>query len=417
MALKLKKLYHLNGHCIMRSLLLLSSLFLVAADWPRFRGPNGTGITDATPTRWTSTENFLWKVELPGKGNGSPIVVKGKIFLQSAATDGTNRSLICLDAVTGKEVWTKTHIGSHARTHKKSSLASSTPASDGERVYVCFWDGSNVSLLAYDFTGKELWSKPLGKFVGEHGAGMSPVVHDGRVFVNFDIDKSAEMVAFDAKTGNKAWNQPRKAYRTCYSTPMVREIPGGSEIIDLSTAGLTAYDPATGKVNWESTFTWGPKPLRSVASPVAIGELIIVVTGDGAGDRFCAGIKPGRDTSIVWSNKSNKLAPYVPCPITVGKHLFWITDHGVLECINPLTGKAVWSTTVFNGTVTASPILMGDALLLIDEKGNAVTCKAEASGYKLINKSTVGEGVFATPAAADGKLYIRGATSLLCIGT
>jgi outer membrane protein assembly factor BamB len=188
------------------------------------------------------------------------------------------------------------------------------------------------------------------------------------------------------------------------------------EIIDLSTAGLTAYDPATGKVNWDAPFSWGNKPLRSVASPVAVGDLFIAVTGDGAGDRFAAGIKPGEKPTIIWQNKSSKLAPYVPCPIAVGKHLFWVTDQGKLECVNPLTGKPVWSESVFSSSVSASPILLGDKLLMIDERGKAVVCKADPNGFEKVSTSEVGEPVFATPAAANGKLYIRTPTAILCIG-
>lgn len=401
----------------MRSLLFFIAVTALAADWPRFRGPNGSGIGEAAPTKWSEKENTLWKIELPGTGNGSPIVVKGKLFIQVAAKDGSSRSLVCYDAKTGKEIWTKTQTGaSNAKIHKKNSLASSTPACDGERVAICSWDGANVSLTTYTLDGKELWTKKLGAFSGEHGSGVSPIIHEGRVFVNFDVDGAAEMLAYDAKIGDKLWGQKRKAYRTCYSTPMVREIPGGSEILDLSTAGLTAYDPATGKVNWDSPFAWGPKPLRSVSSPVAVGELIVVTTGDGAGDRYCAAIKPGKEPSVVWSTKAAKLAPYVPCPVANGKHLVWLTDLGVLECVNPLTGKAVWSETVFNGTVSASPVLVGDVLLIIDEKGKAIACKADANGYKQLSVSQVGEMVYATPAVADGRVYIRGSTSLLCVG-
>ena len=242
----------------MRGLLFVFVVMSVAADWPRFRGPNGAGVAEAMPAQWTETENRLWKVELPGKGNGSPIVAKGKLFVQCAGADGSNRSLVCLDAVTGKQLWMKSQTGQTAKTHQKNSLASSTPACDGERVYACFWDGRSVSLVAYTIAGDELWTRKLGTYASQHGAGMSPMVHAGKVFVNFDQDDAAEMFAFDAKTGEKAWSKTRKGYRACYSTPIVRDLPGGSsEIVDLSTAGLTAYDPATGKINWEQTFTWG----------------------------------------------------------------------------------------------------------------------------------------------------------------
>ncbi len=401
----------------MRCFLCLSVAMSVAADWPRFRGPNGSGVAEAAPVSWTASENRLWTADLPGKGNGSPIVVKGKLFVQCAGADGSNRTLVCLDAAIGKQLWAKSQNGGTARTHKKNSLASSTPACDGERVYACFWDGRSISLVAYSLTGDELWSQLLGRFASQHGAGMSPIVHAGKVFLNFDQDGSAAMLAFDAKTGDKAWSQPRKAFRTSYSTPIVRSLPdGGSEIVALSTAGLTAYDPASGKVNWDHTFDWGRSPLRSVASPVIAGDVIVCLTGDGGGDRFCAGIKPGSKPTVAWETKSTKIAPYVPCPVAHGKHLYWITDQGMLECIDPLTGKSVWRESAFSSSVSASPILLGETLLLIDERGKALACKAQPSGFEKVASSEAGEAVFATPAAADGKLYLRTSSAIICIG-
>ena len=147
-----------------------------------------------------------------------------------------------------------------------------------------------------------------------------------------------------------------------------------------------------------------------------VGDVIICLTGDGGGARYCTGIKPGAKPVVVWENKSSKLAPYVPCPVAHGKHLFWITDQGMLECVNPLTGKFVWQERVFSSSVSASPILLGETLLMIDERGKAIACKADATGFAKVASSDVGEAVFATPAAADGKLYLRTSSAIICVG-
>src|SRR5262249_41249939 len=155
-----------------------------------FRGPNGTGIAadKDVPVRWTAEEGVLWKVRVPGVGHSSPVVWGGRLFLQSASADGKERWLVCLAADTGKPPWTRAAPGTTARIHPLNSLASSTPAVDGERVYAVFWDGKDISLSAFDFQGKHLWKTDLGEFKGQHGVGMSPVVHDGRVFLNNDQD-------------------------------------------------------------------------------------------------------------------------------------------------------------------------------------------------------------------------------------
>src|SRR6266542_1165595 len=142
-----------------------------AADWPRFRGPNGTGVsTDKDiPVTWTNRENVLWKVALPGVGNGSPIVSRGKLFLQASAANGSQRMLLCLDAASGKVLWTQKIAAKRGHINVRNSLASSTCAADGERVYCLFWDGKNTALYAYTFDGKELWKHPLGEFTSQHG--------------------------------------------------------------------------------------------------------------------------------------------------------------------------------------------------------------------------------------------------------
>jgi outer membrane protein assembly factor BamB len=396
-----------------------------AGDWSRFRGPNGTGVGDAgTPIKWSKTENVLWTAPLaPGKAHSSPIVIKGRVFVQTSPKDASKRTLVCLDATTGREKWAKDAPGHAGKIHpQKGSFASSTAASDGERVFTCFWDGDAVTLAAYDLNGKDLWTASLGSFESQHGAGMSPVVHAGKVFVNFDQDGAAEIVAYDAKTGDRVWAKPRKPYRACYSTPIVRERKDGkSEVIVYSTLGATGYNPDNGDVNWEWVIPWKPEEmaLRSVASPVLAGSLLICVNGDGSGARYSMALDldaPG-GPKPAWEKRSKALTPYVPCPVVKGEYVYWITDQGMAECIEAKTGEVKWSERAFNSKgVSASPVMIGDVILAIDEPGKAVAWKADPSGFEIVAKSDVGEAVFATPAVADGKLFIRGADQVICVG-
>src|SRR5258708_3873203 len=174
-----------------------------ASDWPRFHGPNGTGIsTDKdVPLTWTDKENVLWKTPLPGTGNSSPIISRGRVFLQTASDNGSERQLLCLDASSGKILWTQKVSGKKARINRLNSLASSTCCADGERVYCVFWDGEETALYAYTFDGKELWKHPLGEFKSQHGPGGSPIVHDGKIVYVNDQDGSSEVLCLDARTG------------------------------------------------------------------------------------------------------------------------------------------------------------------------------------------------------------------------
>jgi outer membrane protein assembly factor BamB len=306
---------------------------------------------------------------------------------------------------------------------------------------VLFWDGSVVTLYAYDLDGTELWSASLGGYVSQHGVGMSPVASGGKVFVNYDQDdpaqaekpkpgdpppgppaeNPAEVLAFDAKTGAKVWAAKRKAFRACSSSPFVRELPGGkTELIVSSTAGLTGYDTDTGKVNWDWAWKFDGMALRTVGSPVLAGDVVVAPSGDGGGSRSMVAVTPGPGSKMLWNR--TKETPYVPAPVAKGDHLYWVTDGGVATCAELRTGKVVWSERAFpnltKGTyVHASLLLIGDQVLAVSEFGEAVVFKATPAGYEEVSRNALGEAVSATPAAADGRLYIRGAAHLFCIGT
>jgi outer membrane protein assembly factor BamB len=401
--------------------LLLAAVPANAADWPRFRGPNGTGTAADrdVPVKWSIADGILWKVPLSGTGNSSPIVCGGRVFLQVASPDGAERSLVCFDATTGKQLWSKAAPGKRAHTHQRNTLASGTPASDGERVYVAVWDGKDLALLAYDFAGELVWRRELGPFASQHGAGHSPVVHAGRVFLADDQDGSSVLVAFEAKTGKPLWQAARRPYRSCYSTPFIREIPGGAELVVASTAGVTAYDPETGSVNWNCDWPHAnpKKPLRTVASPVTSGGLIFANAGDGDGSRDAIALRPGAkgtaaSGTVVW--QESKSLPYVPCMLTRGEYLFSVNDHGVAACHKAATGEKVWNERL-GSPMTASPILVDDKVFAAGEDGQ-VYVFAAATKFKLLAKNAMGESVMASPAVADGRIYIRGKEHLFCVG-
>ncbi|MCI0701393.1 MAG: PQQ-binding-like beta-propeller repeat protein [Planctomycetia bacterium] len=398
------------------ALTLAFSLTLQAADWPRFRGPNGSGIAEG-PMPTIDPKSPLWKVELPGRGAGSPIVVDGKIYVQSASTDGKTRILLCLNAANGKTEWTKELPGDTAKTHAKNTFASGTPACDGKQLYCSWWDGKVVSLHTYDLTGKELWQASLGNYISQHGPGFSPMVHDGIVFVNVDDDKHAQLVAFDAKTGAKKWFADRKHYRACYSTPFILERPGKpAELLLGTTTAITSYDPTTGKVNWEYALVWpkGEMPLRVIGHPVYAAGLLVMHCGDGGGSRYTVAINPdAKKPTKVWELK--KETPYVPCLLVRDNRLFWIGDKGIATCAEAKTGKALWAERIFDADVTSSPVLIGDKILTISERGSVAILKADKE-FEQPTIVQLGEGVYASPAVADGKVFIRGTTHLFCFG-
>jgi outer membrane protein assembly factor BamB len=411
-------------------ILVLTTASLTAGDWPRFRGPNGLGISEDKniPTS-INASNTLWKTEIPGKGNSSPIISKGKAFLQTSVDNG--RMLVCVDVVSGKIEWSKEVKGGAARTHEKNSLASSTPAADGERVYTVFWDGKNISLSAWDYRGKQLWFKELGGYISQHGPGLSPMVAGDNVILNIDQDGLAEVKAFNAKNGDIVWEKSRQAYRACYTTPYLNERNGKQEVVVASTAGLTAYDPKDGAVTWNWTWVWkpaakdakskgGPNALRHVGGPILHNGMIFAISGDGGGDRHMVAVKADgkgdvTDSALVWERK--KGTPYVPMALAHGDYVFWITDkENLAVCVEAKTGKEMWAERLGGSAqVTASPVLIDGKIYSINEAGTVFVFAADKK-FNLIAKSDLKESVYASPAVADGKLYIRTGSHLYCIG-
>jgi outer membrane protein assembly factor BamB len=402
---------------------LLAAAATASADnWPRFRGPNGTGVAadKGIPVKWGAGD-VLWKVELPGVGHSSPVVWGDRLFLQTSGAKGDGRALLCLDANTGKQLWSRAAPGGTAtRIHRAfNTLASSTPATDGERVYAVFWDGKDVCLSAYDMKGEPLWKRDLGAYISQHGPGMSPVIHAGKVFVNNDQDGSAALLAFDARSGAPAWKAERKAFRACYSTPMVRQKPGGGdELVVASTAGITAYDPKTGAENWAYEWTFTGMALRTVCSPLEAAGLIFVSSGDGSGARHFIAVEPpaksGERPKLAWSSVSHSF-PYVPTIVARDGYIYLIDDNGSFLCHDAKTGDEVWKTPPMRVKFFASPVLIDGKVYAPSMKGDVYVFEA-APKYNLLAKNSLGEEVFASPAVANSRLYVRGKQHLFCVG-
>jgi outer membrane protein assembly factor BamB len=399
-----------------------------AADWPRFRGPNGEGISldKDVPVKWTD-KDIVFKVSIPGLGHAGPIVSKGRVFIHTSTKDGGERALLCLDASTGKTLWTKTVPAKRDHTHKFNSLASSTPAADGERVTCAFWNGKEVTLFAFDFSGKELWKYNFGSFGSQHGAGTSPMIHDGKVFFLHDQDKdraqnperASVLACLDAVSGKLIWEKTREAVRACYSAPFIHENGGKKELIVLTTPGITSYSPEDGKINWNFDWKFTGQRLRTVASPIMSKDLVIAVSGDGNGARHMIAIKAGGQgnldsASLVWQVGRKGFTPYVPCVLAKDEYLFCVNDDGAAACVTAKDGKEIWRERL-GSEVTASPVMIDGKVYVFGVDGDVNVFEASPK-FNVLATNKVGEPISASPAVADSKLYIRTRSSLVCIG-
>ncbi|MEO1982401.1 MAG: PQQ-binding-like beta-propeller repeat protein, partial [Fuerstiella sp.] len=255
-----------------------------AEDWSAFRGPSGDGISGAVnvPTEWSEDQGVAWKVPLPGKSNGSPIVSANRVFLVSAQDAGQKRHLHCFDANDGTSKWVRTvEFAKEIPTHKTNLYGGTTPAADGERVVV--WHGS-AGLFCYDFAGHELWKRQLGEFRHQWGYGTSPVLHKGKVILHSGPGQTVFVAAFNLKNGDTIWqtvepvendgerNDANK-YMGSWSTPVVATV-GGQEIVVCSMATrVNGYDLTTGKIIWSCNGLRGERGDLAYASPVIADDI------------------------------------------------------------------------------------------------------------------------------------------------
>jgi len=386
-------------------------------EWTRFRGPDGTGIGkgESIPVSFTEADH-LWKVKLPGPGHSSPVLWGDRIFLTCTHDANKEREIVCLDATSGKGLWSTKMPFTSYRHNRLNSFAASTPAVDAERVYVNWISGQTFVALALDHAGKTLWRREMGEFKAKHGAGASPIALGGRMIVGNDNMKTSFLAGLDGKTGKTVWEIKRRSRMTSYITPAIYRPKGGNpEVVFVSEAnGMTGIDPITGQKKWESEklFT-----LKSVSSPVVAGNVIFATAGQGGAGRQSAAVRPGdkqtgRDAAVVW--KLDRDLPYVPTPIAIGEHLYVLSDAGVMTCVAAATGKQVWREDL-GGRFYASPVCVNGRIYVVTRSGEVIVLKAGPE-YKVLGKSTLPEKSDATPAIANGRMYIRTLNHLICIG-
>lgn len=393
----------------------LGSAPLAADDWPRFRGPNGAGLTSAPglPVEWT-TKDYRWETLLPGVGHSSPVVINGKLFVTCGSEDGLSREIVCLDAADGKMLWTRALTLQSDKLHAKNSYASATPAVSKDFVIASFADDERYVVAAFTHGGEPVWNEDLGTFESQHGHGASPIIWRHIVIVPNDQKGPSSFVGLDIRTGRRIWTAPREPGISGYGTPLVVEREGlAPQLIASSQAmGVTSLDPATGMLNWKT----GPLPQRTVSSPAFAGGTIFQSCGQGGRGVLMIGVDPfaqSDDKRIVFERK--KLLPYVPTPIACEGCLFLWNDNGVVDCLDQKTFESLWEDPErVDGKFSASPICVNGLLYAVSEAGEVAVARISPR-FEVIGRSPLGDDSHATPAVADGKMYFRTFHKVLCL--
>ena len=385
-------------------------------EWTRFRGPNGTGVVSAreVPTSWTK-EDHNWKTELPGIGHSQPVVWKDRLFVTSATEKGAKRIVLCLRTGDGRIDWSRSYGHATHRKHRNSSYANSTPAVDAERVYAIM--GSvDCTLRAFDHEGAELWDADLGEFVGNHGHGSSPIVHEGMVIVAQEHEGSAFVAAYGARTGKQRWKTPRRPANASYGTPCVYERPGErAQLVFLSQAyGLSGVDALTGKLQWEAPVF----DKRTTSSPVVRHGLAFGTCGSGGGGNYLVALRLGGEGDVSKTHVAYEIrnsAPYVPTPVIKDDLLFLWNVKGIVTCADAKSGQVHWRERVAGGRYFSSPVCVDDRLFSISSRGDVVVVSATKE-FKVLARNPLGEDSHSTPAVAGGRLYVRTLGHVISVG-
>jgi outer membrane protein assembly factor BamB len=399
---------------------LLACLMLTTAataeNWSRFRGPNGAGQSDDNqiPTTWQPT-NFLWKQPLPGTGHSSPVVWDKQLFLTWADGASGAQTIAAFDVETGAASWQKQFEAPKYHINDLNSFASSTPAVDAQYLYVLWLKDGKVMLAALNHQGEERWRRDVGPFKEVHGFGVSPIVVDDLVYVTRASGTDSGVTAFDRTTGDVRWNLPQDAGTTAFSTPCLLD-PNAQHKVLLTTStssGLIAIDALTGKILWQGLKD--DLDQRCVSSPIIGAGMILVGSGQGGNGKATIAVRPGdHDSSPQEVYRLKQSVPQVPTPVIAGDLLFVWSDHGVVSCYDLATGKQHWRERI-SGDFHSSPIRVGDRIFCFSRGGDAFVIAADIH-YQLLARNELGELCAATPAIANGRMFVRTESTLLCIG-
>ncbi len=372
-----------------------------------FRGPLSQGVSFSKniPTEWDGTTgaNILWKTTIPKKGFNSPIIWGDKIFL--AGADAASREVYCFNRNDGKLLWTGVadNIQGSPSTLPKvtedTGLSAPTLTTDGKRVYAIFATGD---VIAFDMNGKRVWARNLGVPDNHYGHSSSLVTWDNKLFIQYDTNKGGKLIALDVATGNTVWETVRKS-KISWASPVLAEVDGKYQIILTADPIVAGYDEETGKELWSVDCMMG-----EVGPSVAYSDGIVVAANEYA--RMVA--IDIRTHKILWEN--DEYLPEASSPVAYNGLLFIATSYGVFVCYDLKTGEKYWEHD-FGTTIYSSPTIADGKVFLMDNEGTMRIYEV-GKEMKLIGENSLGEKSGPTPAFADGRIYLRGANDLYCIG-
>ncbi len=407
---------------------LLGAALAAAGDWQQFRGPGGLGVSTEKnlPTRWSSAENVVWRTTLPGAGTSSPVIVGNRVFLtcysgyaldtaEPGDMNELKRHLVCVDRRTGKIVWQK-QFDPRLPEHKYAGegayhgYSSSTPASDGERLYVLF---GKSGVYCLDLDGKELWHSLVGDGIHGWGSGTSPLLHKNLVIINASVE-SGSLVALDKHSGKEAWRAG--GIGSSWNTPVLVSLPNSPAELVVSVQGrMLGFHPDTGEALWNSEGVH-----RYVCPSVVANDGVVFAIGGGSTSLAVRAGGRG-DVKLTHEMWREGRGSNVSSPIYHDRHLYWASDSGgVLHCQDAATGRTVYQKRLEpgSGLIYASPILADGKLYYVSQRKGTYVVAAKPE-FELLAHNVFADDdsrTNASPAVSNGQLLLRTDRHLYCIG-
>lgn len=415
-------------------------------NWPQWRGPGGAGIGQGSdyPDVWSAREGFAWKAEIPGRGHSSPIVWGNRVYVTTAvegehlpgrtAPDHLGYDLLpgylhpdsvgvdyrhalkvlAIDAATGALVWERTVYDGpvYDNRHRANTYASASVVTDGAMVYASF---ESEGLYALDMDGRIRWQVSFGGMAKAGlGPGTSPILYENLVILQGDLEMGAGsfIAGLDRATGEQVWRTER-ANRRSWATPLLVEASGRTELLAAGAEAVVAYDPKTGRELYRTEGT------RSHPIPSFVAGHGLVFATAGSQAKVVLAIRPGVDGEVDGSRvawRHNKGTAYVASPILHGDYLYLLSDAGIVTCLDARTGRLIYEggRVPVPATFRASPVAFADRILLTSEDGDTFVLRA-GPVHEILRTNSIEETVWASPALANGMVFIRGARHLFAI--
>ena len=396
---------------------------LQADDWPAWRGPHGDGnsAAKAPPLQWSRTENVRWKTPLPGPGNSSPVVWKDRVFLTQALDQGRRRAVLCLNRADGKLLWQReTPYSGKESTHETNPYCSASPVTDGERVIASL---SSAGLVCYDFGGKELWRKKVGKLEHVWGNASSPILYGDLAILWCGPGERQFLLAVRKISGATVWKHDEpggksgsagpKEWLGSWCTPLIARVGNHDELILGVPKKVKGFDPRTGKELWSC----GGLGELVYASPVCSADGIVVAVSGYYGPALAVRAGGAGDvttTRRLWHHQQRH-PQRIGSPVLVGGYAYLLNESGLAQCFDVKTGEDRWKKERVGGATWSSPVHAAGRLYVPTLDGEILVLSAGPK-YELLARNKLGERVLSSPAVAGDEIFIRTYEYLWCLG-